>query len=224
LFVERAQAAATDLAGAEALDAAAEICARLDGLPLAIELAAARTRHMPVTEMLDNLGHRLDLLVGGARDLPARQQAMRTALDWSHALLGGPQTRLFRSLPVFWGSFGREAAQAVTAPDRGGPPLLSTLSALVDASLVTVQSGVSGQARYRLLDLVREYAAEHAAAAGELETLQRRHARYFLALAERAEPELRGPGQQATSTPGSLAARCSIWWPAKTTCCTAVTP
>jgi predicted ATPase/transcriptional regulator with XRE-family HTH domain len=197
LFVERAQAAATELAGAEALDAAAQICARLDGLPLAIELAAARTRHMPVAELLDNLDHRLDLLVGGARDLPARQQAMRTALDWSHALLDGPQTRLFRSLPVFWGSFGREAAHAVTAPDRSGSALISTLSSLVDASLVTVQAGVVGQARYRLLDLVREYAAEQAASAGDLETFQRRHAGYFLALAERAEPELRGPGQQA---------------------------
>ncbi len=197
LFVERAQAAATDLAGAHALDAAAEICTRLDGLPLAIELAAARTRHMPVTELLDDLGHSLDLLVGGARDLPVRQQAMRTALDWSYALLDGPQTRLFRGLSVFGGGFGREAAQAVAAGADNEPALIATLSALADASLVTVQSGVSGRARYRMLDLVREYAAEHAAAAGDLEALQRRHAAYFLALAERAEPELRGSGQQA---------------------------
>jgi predicted ATPase/transcriptional regulator with XRE-family HTH domain len=197
LFAERAQAVAADLAGAEALDAAAEVCARLDGLPLAIELAAARTRHMPVTELRANLGHRLDLLVGGARDLPARQQAMRTALDWSHALLDGPQMRVFRGLSVFGGSFSREAAQAVTAGADNEPALIATLSALADASLVTVQTGVSGRARYRLLDLVREYAAERAAAAGDLEVLQRRHARYFLALADRAEPELRGPGQQA---------------------------
>jgi predicted ATPase/transcriptional regulator with XRE-family HTH domain len=197
LFVERAQAVAADLAGAEALDAAAEVCARLDGLPLAIELAAARTRHMPVTELLDDLGHRLDLLVGGGRDLPARQQAMRTALDWSHALLDGPQMRLFRGLSVFGGGFGREAAQAVAAGADDEQALISTLSALADASLVIVQSGVSGRARYRMLDLVREYAAEHAAAAGDLEALQRRHAAYFLALAERAEPELRGSGQQA---------------------------
>lgn len=199
LFVERAQAVAADLEGAAGLGAVAEICSRLDGLPLAVELAAARTRHMPVTELLANLDHRLDLLVGGARDLPARQQAMRTALDWSHALLDGPQMRLFRGLSVFWGSFGREAAQAVTAATAsdGEPAPISTLSSLVDASLVTVQSGVSGRARYRLLDLVREYAAEHAAAAGEMETLQRRHAALFLALAERAEPELRGAGQQA---------------------------
>jgi predicted ATPase/transcriptional regulator with XRE-family HTH domain len=197
LFVERAQAVAADLAGTAALDAAAEICARLDGLPLAIELAAARTRHMPVTELLDNLDHRLDLLVGGGRDLPARQQAMRTALDWSHALLDGPQMRLFRGLSVFGGGVGREAAQAVAAGAENEPALIAALSALADASLVTVQSGVSGRARYRMLDLVREYAAEHAAAAGDLEALQRRHAAYFLTLAERAEPELRGPGQQA---------------------------
>jgi predicted ATPase/transcriptional regulator with XRE-family HTH domain len=199
LFVERAQAVAAGLAGTATLDAAAEICARLDGLPLAIELAAARTRHMPVTELLANLGHRLDLLVGGARDLPARQQAMRAALDWSHALLDGPQMRLFRGLSVFVGGFGREAAQAVSATevDDGGQALIAALSALADASLITVQAGVSGRARYRMLDLVREYAAEHAAAAGDLETLHRRHAAYFLTLAERAEPELRGPGQQA---------------------------
>jgi predicted ATPase len=198
LFLERAEAVAADLTGTAALDTAAEICARLDGLPLAIELAAARTRHMPVTDLLMNLDHRLDLLTGGARDLPARNQAMRSALDWSHALLDGPQMRLFRRLSVFRGSFGREAAQAVAA--GGGhdePALISTLSALVDASLVTVQAGTSGQARYRLLDLVREYAAERAAAAGGLEPLRQHHATYFLVLAERAEAELRGPGQQA---------------------------
>jgi predicted ATPase/transcriptional regulator with XRE-family HTH domain len=197
LFVERAQAVAADLAGTAALDAAAEICARLDGLPLAIELAAARTRHMPVTELLDNLDQRLDLLVGGGRDLPARQQAMRTALDWSHALLDRPQMRLFRGLSVFGGGFGREAAQAVAAGADNEPAVIATLSALADASLVTVHSGVSGRARYQMLDLVREYAEDCATAAGELETLHRRHAAYFLALAERAEPELRGPGQQA---------------------------
>jgi predicted ATPase len=153
LFLERARAvAAAGLAGTAALDAAAEICARLDGLPLAIELAAARTRHMPVTDVLVNLDHRLDLLVGGARDLPVRQQAMRTALDWSYALLDGPQMRLFRGLSVFGGSFGREAAQlvAVTGPDQSEPALLSTLGALVDASLVTVQPGAGAKARSRL--------------------------------------------------------------------------
>src|SRR5205814_1282338 len=96
----------------------AEICARLDGLPLAIELAAARTRHMPVTELLDHLGHRLDLLVGGGRDLPARQQAMRTALDWSHALLDGPQMRLFRGLSVFGGGFRAARTWALRAGER----------------------------------------------------------------------------------------------------------
>jgi predicted ATPase/transcriptional regulator with XRE-family HTH domain len=199
LFLERARAVAAELAGTATLDAAAEICARLDGLPLAIELAAARTRHMPVTDVLVNLDHRLDLLVGGARDLPARQQAMRTALDWSYALLDGPQMRLFRGLSVFSGSFSREAARviAVTGPDQDEPVLLSTLGALVDASLVTVQPGAGAKARYRLLELVREYAAERAVAAGELESLRQRHASYFLTLAERAEPELRGSGQQA---------------------------
>jgi predicted ATPase len=197
LFAERAQAVAADLAGPAARDAADGICARLDGLPLAIELAAARTRHMPVAELLANLDHRLDLLAGGARDLPARQRAMRSALDWSYALLDGPQMRLFRGLSVFGGSFGQEAAQAVASGADGEQTLISTLSALVDASLVTVQSGVSGRARYRLLDLVREYAAERAVAAGELDTLRHRHAGYFVALAEQAEPELRGSGQQA---------------------------
>jgi predicted ATPase len=196
LFTERAQAISADHAGSAAQDIAAQICARLDGLPLAIELAAARTRHMPVTELLANLGQRLDLLVGGARDLPARQQTMRTALDWSHGLLDRPQMRLFRGLSVFGESFGHEAAQAIS-PGSEGEPVISTLSALVDASLVAVHPGASGRARYQLLDLVREYAAERAAAAGDLELLRHRHAGYFLALAEGAEPELRGPGQQA---------------------------
>lgn len=198
LFCERAKAVGADLGGTAVPSLAAEICARLDGLPLAIELAAARTRHMPLAELLVNLDHRLDLLVGGARDLPARQQAMRTALDWSYALLDGPQMSLFRGLSVFRGSFGQEAAEAVAASgarrdDRG---LLAALSALVDASLLAVRPGSSGRARYRLLDLVREYAAERAAAAEDLGPLRRRHAEYFLLLAERAEPELRGSGQR----------------------------
>lgn len=145
LFCERAEAVGTDLGGTTAPSLAAEICARLDGLPLAIELAAARTRHMPLADLLRNLDHRLDLLVGGARDLPARQQAMRTTLDWSYALLDAPQMSLFRGLSVFRGSFGQEAAQAVAAlrahhEERG---LVAALSALVDASLLAVQAGSS---------------------------------------------------------------------------------
>jgi predicted ATPase/transcriptional regulator with XRE-family HTH domain len=198
LFCERAEAVGADLGGTAVPSLAAQICARLDGLPLAIELAAARTRHMPLADLLVNLDHRLDLLVGGARDLPARQQAMRTALDWSYALLDGPQMNLFRGLSVFRGSFGQEAARAVAAAgahhDDRGP--IAALSALVDASLLAVQPGSSGRGRYRLLDLVREYAAERAAAAEDLSPLRRRHAEYFLILAERAEPELRGSGQR----------------------------
>jgi predicted ATPase/DNA-binding XRE family transcriptional regulator len=174
-----------------------DICQRLDGLPLAIELAAARLKHMPLGDLQQNLDHRLDRLVGGARDLPPRHQTMRAALDWSYALLGGPELRLFRSLAVFRGGFDQEAVEAVVPVNqRAGGDNVATLGALVNASLVVVESGVSGRGRYRLLDLVREYAMERAVAAGEVDALRRRHAQYFLAIAERAEPELRGADQR----------------------------
>jgi len=153
---------------------------------------------MSLSDLLMHLDHRLDPLVGGARDLPSRHQTMRGALDWSYELLGAAEMRLFRCLSVFRGGFGREAAEAMVGSNSAArsPDVLSTLSALVDSSLVLVEAGTSGQARYRLLDVIREYAVERAVTAGEREPLRQRHAEYFLAIAERAEPELRGSDQR----------------------------
>jgi predicted ATPase/DNA-binding XRE family transcriptional regulator len=196
LFLERAESVGADLpltpATVEILNV---ICARLDGLPLAIELAAPQVKHMPIGELLTHLDHRLQPLVDGPRDVPTRHQTMRGALDWSYALLGAPEMSLFRSLSTFRGGFRLEGAVAVgTAGDP--PDTLPAIAALVDSSLVQVGTGLSGEARYRLLDVVREYAVERAQSAGDSEQLQQRHADYFLSVAERAEPELRGPLQQ----------------------------
>jgi predicted ATPase/DNA-binding XRE family transcriptional regulator len=199
LFLERAAAVEPGFEGtAAAVEVATDICARLDGLPLAIELAAARVRHMPLGDLRRQLGHRLDPLVGGARDLPPRQQTMRRTLDWSYALLGAAEMRLFRSLAAFRGAFGREAVVEMLQPAEasGETDLMSSLMVLVDSSLVLVGSGASGEARYRLLDITREYAVERSTAAGEFEGLRRRHADFFLALAERAEPGMRSADQR----------------------------
>jgi len=199
LFLERAVAVMPgfDAVPAE-LEVVADICARVDGLPLAIELAAARVKHMPPSELRRQLDHRLEPLVGGARDLPARQRTMRGTHDWSYALLGAAEMRLFRCLAAFRGGFGREAAEAISrsAEPSGVADVLTTLSALVDSSLVLVESSSSSQARYRLLDVTRDYAVERSVAAGEFDGLRRRHADFFLAVAERAEPELRGSAQR----------------------------
>lgn len=199
LFIERAGAVAPGFeVTAGNLEVVADICARVDGVPLAIELAAARVKHMSLSQLRRQLDHRLEPLVGGARDLPARQRTMRGTHDWSYALLGADEMRLFRRLSVFRGSFGRDAAEAMDRlPERpDAAELTLTLSALVDSSLVLVESGATEEARYRLLDVTREYAVERSVGAGEFEALRRRHADFFLARAERAEPELRGKDQQ----------------------------
>jgi tetratricopeptide (TPR) repeat protein len=176
------------------LETVSAICERLDGLPLAIELAAARTRHLSPANLLRQLEHCLDPLVGGARDLPARHQTMRAALDWSYDLLDEPQSRLFRALSVFRGGVGLDAAAEVAGV--GLERALALVSALVDASLVVLEHDRADLPRYRLLDVIREYAAERAQAAAELEALSERHARHFLALAEALGPALRGDEQQ----------------------------
>lgn len=199
LFFERAQAVAPDLPPQTVTsEVVHDICARLDGLPLALELAGARVKHMTLRDLLLNLDHRLDALNEGSRDMPPRHQTMRAALDWSYAQLGGAELRLFRCLGVFRGGFAREAVDAVATPgaaeDEAG--VLASLSRLVNASLVTLENSPTGESRYRLLDLVREYAVERAGAAGDHGLLRQKHAHYFLSLAERAEPELRGSRQR----------------------------
>lgn len=198
LFLERARAVLPHLSIApEDIEIVSDICARLDGLPLAIELAAARVKHLPLSDLRRHLDHRLDALVGGARDLPPRHQTMRGTLDWSYARLAASEMRMFRGLSVFRGGFGAEAARVVTTTKgHGSDDVLATLSTLVDCSLAQADADASGIARYRLLDVVRDYGTERAVAAGELDQLRRRHAAHFLALAERAEPELRGSEQR----------------------------
>ena len=195
LFLERSHrgmpAAPADESTLETVSA---ICERLDGLPLAIELAAARTRHLSPANLLAQLHHRLEPLVGGARDLPARHQTMRAALDWSYDLLEEPESRLFRALSVFRGGFGLDAVAEVGAVDLG--TAVALVSGLVDASLVQLEPDCADLPRYRLLDVIREYAAERAQMAAELEALSERHARHFLALAEVLGPALRGEGQE----------------------------
>ena len=190
LFVQRARAARS---GFEITDenatAVAGICARLAGLPLAIELAAARVRLLPLGNVLERLDDALGFLVGGATDLPDRQRTLRAAIDWSHALLDEPERVLFRRLAVFAGGGSLEAVEAVSdAP--GDVDLLAALQGLVDKSMLQA-SQVGGEARFVMLETIREYARERLEtdAPDERKAIRRRHARHFLALAEQAEPE-----------------------------------
>jgi predicted ATPase/transcriptional regulator with XRE-family HTH domain len=192
LFVERAAEVrpefVLDAANAAAV---AEICRRLDGLPLAIELAAARSKALSPSQLLARLERRLPVLTGGARDLPARQQTMRDALGWSYALLTQPQQALFRRLAVCVGGFALGAAEAINAdPAEPRPPVatLDLLTDLVDHSLLTPAPGLDGAPRFVMLDVVREFALEQLDAAGETAAAQRRHACYFLALARSLRP------------------------------------
>jgi predicted ATPase len=190
LFVERAHAAdqGFELTAANAA-AVAEICRRLDGLPLAIELAAAWVRLLPPQALLARLDQRFSLLTGGARDLPERQRTLRNTLDWSFGLLSPAEQELFARLGVFAGSFGLPAAEAVE-----GRPVMDTLSALVDCSLVRAQTG-SGEPRFALLETIREYALERLREGGDWTGAHDRHAGYFVGLAEPDDAELTGPGQ-----------------------------
>ena len=201
LFVERAHAAAPsfELTGGNA-EAVAEICRRLDGLPLAIELAAARVRLLPPPALLPRLGQQLNLLTSGARDLPERQRTLRNTLDWSYGLLSASEQALFARLGVFAGPFSLSAAEAVgaDAPDQGQAkepgPVLETLGSLVDSSLVQADTR-GGEPRFSLLETIREYALERLAAGGDWVQAHDQHAAYFQALAEPAAAELAGPGQ-----------------------------
>ena len=198
LFIERARAAVPAFEdGAASRDDVASICARLDGLPLAIELAAARVRLMSVGSLLRGLDDRLSTLTDGSRDAPSRHRTMRAALEWSNALLDDAERSTLRALSVFRGASTADAVHAVRAAEsQPTNDVHTSLSGLVDASLVVVEPGVD-ESRFRLLDVVAAYALELAEVAGERKVLQRAHAEYFLALARRAEPQLRGSGQRA---------------------------
>jgi predicted ATPase/class 3 adenylate cyclase len=195
LFAERARAVRADFAlTAENAPAVLEICRRLDGLPLAIELAAARVRTLPPPALLARLDRRLPLLISGPRDAPARQRTLRDTIDWSYELLTAAEQALFRRLGVFVGGCTLEAA--VSGEGVGETAVLDGLEALVQHSLVR-QEEVGGEPRFALLETVREYALERLLASGGAEESRRRHAGVYLALAERAESRLHGPEQMA---------------------------
>jgi non-specific serine/threonine protein kinase len=212
LFVERAAAVRPDFCiSAENAEAVAEICRRLDGLPLAIELAAARIRLLSPAAILDRLEHRLRLLTGGARDLPARHQTLRAALEWSYGLLSKEERRVFRGLGVFVGGCSLAALSAVAATGSAKPEqksdgeeeartlpesfALGPLTALLEHGLLRRDGVEDSDPRYHMLETVREYAAEQLAAGVDAEAIRGRHAAYFVALAEQAEAALRGPTQ-----------------------------
>jgi non-specific serine/threonine protein kinase len=192
LFVQRAQAAAPNFALTAAnVATVAEICVGLDGLPLAIELAAARLKLLSPAALLAQLKQRLGLLTGGPHDAPARQRALRDEIAWSHELLAADQRTFFRRLAVFAGGFTLEAAEAVGSA-RGDQPVavLDAIGALVDHSLLKRIEPGGDETRFGMLETIHEYGLERLAASGEEEGIRRRHADYFLALAEAMAPEL----------------------------------
>jgi predicted ATPase/DNA-binding CsgD family transcriptional regulator len=195
LFFERAQAIKADLALTEVnARAIAEICVQLDGLPLAIELAAGRSKLLPPQALLARLSHRLVVLTGGAQDLPARQQTLRDTLQWSYDLLTQEEQRLFRWLAVFVGGCTLEAAAAVCAAEREQPmDLLDGMASLLDKSLVQQTEREGAEPRLTMLETLREFGLDCLERQGELEAARRAHAHYFLALVEAAEPHLLGP-------------------------------
>lgn len=194
LFVERATASSQDFALTERnAGIVAEICTHLDGLPLAIELAAARVRALPLATLLERLGHSLPMLTDGPRDQPSRQQTMRDAIGWSYELLSEEERALFRCLSVFSGGFTLPAAEAVAASLAVFDGLLS----LIDKSLLRHEEQPNGQARFRMLETVRAFGLERLAAAGELDAVRDRHAALFLELAEARDPTIPIPGDFA---------------------------
>jgi predicted ATPase/DNA-binding SARP family transcriptional activator len=175
----------------DAAAAIAQICIRVDGIPLAIELAAARMNVLSARQIADRLADSMSLLTTGARTLPQRQQTLRATIDWSHELLSEPERALFRRLAVFGGGFTLDAAETVCAVDRlPQRQLLDVLASLVDKSLVAVREK-DGEARYRLLGTVRQYARENLVAAGESDAIHRRHAEFYCQLVVGNGPALR---------------------------------
>jgi predicted ATPase/transcriptional regulator with XRE-family HTH domain len=206
LFVERATDVNADFELTEDnASAIAHICVRLDGLPLAVELAAARVKVLSPQAIRSRLESRYELLTGGPRDLPARQRTLRSAIEWSYDLLDENEKKLFRRLAVFLGGFTLEAAEMVcwrgtgdARPTTRNPEtgfqdrqtLLDGIVSLVDKSLLQQHEGVGGEPRFAMLETIHEYAGEILEESGESEEMRRLHALYFLELAEQAEPHL----------------------------------
>ena len=199
LFVARAQAARPDfvLTTANAM-IVADICRRLDGLPLAIELAAARTRHLPAPTLLRHLERPLPILTGGPRDQPIRLRAMRDAIGWSYDLLSADEQAFFRRLSVLAGGGSLEAVAAVTSgAGEIGLGVLDGVRVLVEQSLLIQTEAPPGEPRYSMLETIREFGLEQLAASGEEAATRAAHAAHYLALAEQAEPHLIVSGSAA---------------------------
>ena len=195
LFVARAQASRADFVlTAGNAGEVAEICHRLDGLPLAIELAAARTAHLPIAALLQRLDHRLPLLINGPRDQPARLRTMRDAIGWSYELLSPDERVLFRRLAVFVGGFTLEAAARVGAMGHRDRDVLDGVAALVEQSLLQLSETAGGAPRYRMLETVREYGLARLAEHGEEAAVRDQHANYFVELADQAQMVMWIPG------------------------------
>jgi predicted ATPase/DNA-binding CsgD family transcriptional regulator len=197
LFIQRVQAIKPQFQLTEAtVRPIAEICVRLDGLPLAIELAAARMRVLSPQALLARLARRLDLLTSGARDAPARQQTMRATMAWSYQLLTHQEQRLFRHLSIFVGGCTLEALDAVAqAAGLAAQTVLNAVNALLENHLVQQREQPDGQSRLELLETIREYGLECLESEGELEAAHAVHAQYFLTFAEETESHLRGKEQ-----------------------------
>ena len=197
LFIQRAQAVQPDFQVTSTnAPAVAEICTRLDGLPLAIELAAARIKLLSPEALLARLGRRLPVLTSMARDVPARQQTLRNTIAWSYHLLDAQEQRLFRRLSVFTGDCPLAAVEALYATlGDGEASVLDSVASLLDKSLLQRLERQGGELRLWLLETVREYGLDALAASGEMEATQHAHATYYLRLAEEAERELEGPQQ-----------------------------
>lgn len=197
LFLERAQAVGVTLEStATVTEVVAQICRRLDGLPLGIELAAAWTRLLPLPTLLTRLEHRLPLLVAGPYDLPTRQRTMRDAIAWSYDLLTPSEQRLFRCLAIFAGGCTPESVESICTDEAAGAAVLDALATLVDKSLLQRQVGEVtplNAPRLTFLETIREYGLEQLAENGEAERIHHRHAAYYLALGETAESALSRP-------------------------------
>lgn len=198
LFLERARAVKPALRlDEEATGLLVDICRRLNGLPLAIELAASRVQHLPLLALRDQLESRLRVLTRGPTDLPPRQRTMRDTLAWSYDLLDPTEQSLFRAISVFTGGWTLEAADHVWGSTASDRDTLATLSALVDKSLVVLADAEGAEPRYATLDVIGEYAAEQREEREETEALRLAHGLFFLSLAERAEQELGRSPQEA---------------------------
>jgi predicted ATPase/class 3 adenylate cyclase len=195
LFIERARAAKADFTvTSDNAPEVAEICARLDGLPLAIELAAARIKLLSPKAMLDRLGDRLRLLTGGARNLPERQRTLRGAIEWSYELLDAGEKTLFTRVAVFSGGFTLEAMETICDAEGELPlDIIEGASSLLDKSLLRQEEGAEDEPRFVMLETIHEYARERLEQSGETGEIRKLHAQYFLALAEQGESKLRGP-------------------------------